>query len=360
MGQRGRVWPISPQNAIPQKPWEVHHAIVKTKRGKAPGPDGVSNDLLRDAGEAMSTKLAELFNKCLLQCQVPEEWNNAIIILLHKKGDPKDINNYRPISLLCCVYQIFTKIITNRITKQLDESQPREQAGFRKHFSTIDHLHTVDQVIEKTNEFKIPLTAGLVDFYKAFDSVEVEDVMAALHEQGIDPIYTNILNHIYTYAKSFIRLHEDSETFAVKRGVRQGDTSSPKLFTACLEKAFRCLDWSGKGLRVDGECLSHLRFADDIIIFANNKTELRKMLEELDAACSRVGLNINMSKTKVMNNDFVEDAGEEIKINNKVIEDVDYYVYLGQSHIENLIERGRDKKTHSSRMAGLRKSQFHF
>jgi len=97
--------------------------------------------------------------------------------------------------------------------------------------------------------------------------VEIPDVIDALEKQGVDPVYINILKHIYKNAKSFIRLHKDSKPFHLGRGVRQGDTSSPKLFTACLEKIFRELPWENKGLEIDG--LNHLRFADDIIVFAN-------------------------------------------------------------------------------------------
>ena len=203
---------------------------------------------------------------------MPEIWNEAIIILLHKKGDKKNISNYRPISLLNNIYKLFTKIITNRITRTLDENQPREQAGFRRGFSTIDHLHAVNQLIEKCAEYKIPLVVGLVDYNKAFDSVKIPDVIEALQEQGVDPVYVNVLKHIYKQAKSFIRLHKDSKPFQVSRGVRQGDTSYPKLFTACLEKVFRKLNWSRRGILIHGEYLSHLRFADDIIIFTRNIT----------------------------------------------------------------------------------------
>ena len=140
---------------------------------------------------------------------MPEIWNEAIIILLHKKGDQKNISNYRPISLLNNIYKLFTKIITNRITRTVDENQPREQAGFRRGFSTIDHLHAVNQLIEKCAEYKIPL---------AFDSVEIPDVIEALQEQGVDPVYVNVLKHIYKQAKSFIRLHKDSKPVIPKVG----------------------------------------------------------------------------------------------------------------------------------------------
>ena len=192
------------------KAWEVKSAVKQSKKGKAPGPDNITIDLIDAAGDIINDKLATLFNECLIQSKVPEIWNEAIIILLHKKGDQKNISNYRPISLLNNIYKLFTKIITNRITRTLDENQPREQAGFRRGFSTIDHLHAVNQLIEKCAEYKIPLVVGLVDYNKAFDLVEIPDVIEALQEKGVDPVYVNVLKHIYKQAKSFIRLHKDS------------------------------------------------------------------------------------------------------------------------------------------------------
>ena len=79
------------------------------------------------------------------------------------------------------------------------------------------------------------ISRSLFDYNKAFDSVEIPDVIEALQEQGVDPVYINVLKHIYKQAKSFIRLHKESKPFQVSRGVRQGDTSSPKLFTHVLK-----------------------------------------------------------------------------------------------------------------------------
>ena len=154
--------------------------------------------------------------------------------------------------------------------------------------------------------------------------------MSALEEQGVESVYINVLRHIYDHATSFIRLHKDSEPFQLERGVRQGDTSSPKLFTACLERAFRQLNWQEKGIRIDGEYLSHLRFADDIIIVAPTKEELQEMLTELNEASKSVGLHMNFRKTKVMSNKYSENAEDILEIENQQIEEVDHYIYLGQ------------------------------
>jgi len=89
---------------------------------------------------------------CLNDTDVPKSWKNALRILIYKKGDVTDLKNYRPISL----YKLFTKILTKRINDQLDRKQDNDQAGFRSGRSTTNHIHTLNQLLEKTREFNLP------------------------------------------------------------------------------------------------------------------------------------------------------------------------------------------------------------
>ena len=78
-----------------------------------------------------------------------------------------------------------------------------------------------------------------------------------------------------------VHLHKESEKIRIKRGVRQGDTISPKLFTATLESIFRRLNWENQGVKIDGKFLSNIRFADDIYLCTETPQELQQMLQEL-------------------------------------------------------------------------------
>ena len=78
-----------------------------------------------------------------------------------------------------------------------------------------------------------------------------------------------------------VHLNKESETIRIKRGVRQGDTISPKLFTATLESIFRRLNWENKGVNIDGEFLYNLHFADDIFLSTETQQELQQMLHKL-------------------------------------------------------------------------------
>ncbi|EPB76276.1 hypothetical protein ANCCEY_04638 [Ancylostoma ceylanicum] len=85
----------------------------------------------------------------------------------------------------------------------------------------------------------------------------------------------------------------------VSKGVEQGDSISPKLFSACIEMMIRKLNWK-KGINIDGEHLIHLRFADDLVLLRENADTVQKMLRKLEKEGGKNGLRINRSKTKIM------------------------------------------------------------
>ena len=78
--------------------------------------------------------------------------------------------------------------------------------------------------------------------------------MYVFKEQGIEDVYKEIIKYIYTDSSVTVHLHKESEQIRIKRGVRQGDTISPKLFTATLESIilFRRLNWENNGVKIDG------------------------------------------------------------------------------------------------------------
>ena len=82
--------------------------------------------------------------------------------------------------------------------KVLDENQPREQAGFRSGYSTVDHLQRINQLIEKCNEFKRPLCIGYIDCEKAFDSIEHEAIFKASRSIATNETFITILEDTYT------------------------------------------------------------------------------------------------------------------------------------------------------------------
>jgi len=132
---------------------------------------------------------------------------------------------------------------------------------------------------------------------------------------------------MYTNATSKIMLEQEGDGFQVERGVRQGDTISPKLFNAVLQLVFNKIDFKAKGININGRKLNHLRFADDIALFSETIEELQEMINILNDAGRPLGLKINVSKTKIMSSEPEEDP---VNINDEEVEYVEEFIYLGQ------------------------------
>ena len=115
------------------------------------------------------TALKTLYNACLTGGNTPEQWENAVMIILHKKGDITESGNYPHIRLLSPLYKLYMRIITNRLGHKLDFHQLLGQARFRSGFGTNDHLQVIRFLIEKLTEYNKPLI--LVDFEKAFEKI---------------------------------------------------------------------------------------------------------------------------------------------------------------------------------------------
>ncbi|KAK6745869.1 hypothetical protein RB195_012155 [Necator americanus] len=309
-------------------PSEIRHAIMSVRNRTAPGPDRIRPEHLKSLPPVLINTLARLFTRYLSECKVPKQWKTSKTVLLYKKGDPHDIGNYRPICLLSVIYKLFTRVILNRIEKVLDEGQPCEQAGFRKGFSTIDHIHTVSKLIEVSREYKMPLCLTFIDLKKAFDSVETEAVVEALDNQGVPTQYIKVLRELHSNFTTGISPFYKNIIIDVKRGVRQGDTISPKIFTATLENAMRKLEWDDMGVKVDGRQLHHLRFADDIVLVTPSISQAERMLTEFDETCGCIGLQLNLQKTMFMRNGWVSDA--PFTLNGTNISECTSYVYLGR------------------------------
>ncbi|KAE9412687.1 hypothetical protein Angca_009404, partial [Angiostrongylus cantonensis] len=270
--------------------------------------------------------MAWLFTHYLSECRVPTQWKTSETVLLFKKGDLHDIGNYRPICLLSVVYKLFTRVILNVIDRTLDHGQLCDQAGFRKGFSTTDHIHTITRLIEISREYRRALCLTFIDLQKAFDSFEIEAVMKALGRQGVSTHYVKILCELYKIFTTKISPFYNDINVDVKRGVRQGDTISPKLFTATLQNAMRTLEWDNMGMKIDGRQIHHLCFADDIVLITPDIFQAERMFADFDKACGKIGLRLNLTKTMFIMNGLV--SFPPFTLNGTSISECSSYVYL--------------------------------
>ncbi|GBP52317.1 Probable RNA-directed DNA polymerase from transposon BS [Eumeta japonica] len=196
---------------------EVEKAIKSQKLDKSPGPDNITNELLKGTMVEQTPLLTNTYNNILTSGSIPKQWEKSHIILIHKRGDKEDIENYRPISLMSNVYKVFAEIILDRMSPMLDEQQPVEQAGFRRSLSTIDHIRTVKQILEKYNEYKKKVYIVFIDYAKAFNSLNHSYIWNTLEHQGILASYINIIKKMYVHSQASIQLETLGKDFPIKK-----------------------------------------------------------------------------------------------------------------------------------------------
>ena len=130
------------------------------------------------------------------------------MVIIFKKRNKNDLNNYRPIRLLSNIYKVLTKVLIKRLKKTVDDIQLREQTGFKSRYSTTDHIHIVNQLKGKCRENNMPFCTTFVDYENTFDSV-LTQILTSLQEQGIEDVYVKLLEEIYTNSSTTVHLYKD-------------------------------------------------------------------------------------------------------------------------------------------------------
>ena len=216
----------------------------------------------------------QIFNEILRQNEfTPEAWKKVRIKVLHKKGDVENVGNYRPICSLLALCKLFSTILHRRLYPRLDQEQAEDQAGFGSSYHTTDHLATYRMIEQKCHEWGVKMWIATIDFTKAFDSITQKSIWKAVNSCGINHEYISLLKKIYKDQKAPVQTDVECNMFEIKKGTKQGDPLSSLLFNTVLQNSLKddTQRWQkkkGMGIYLsdhDHDCLTNLRFADDVL-----------------------------------------------------------------------------------------------
>ena len=153
---------------------ELQEALDALKINKSPGPDQITNDMLKQLGEKAKAAMLDIFNNSWKTGDVPQIWRDANMIPIHKKGKDKyKTSSYRPISLTSCIGKVMERMINTRLVWHLEQNHliTKVQAGFRQNRSTEDQATYFAQKVEDGFQAKLDTLAVGIDMEKAFDKV---------------------------------------------------------------------------------------------------------------------------------------------------------------------------------------------
>ena len=323
----------------PMNAYEIKQAIARLKSGKATGLDEIPGELLKAISGHILPFLTKYFNVLYESQNFPQEWSRSIIIPIYKTGDKLDPTNYRGISLLSVVSKLFTSVLTHRLRKWVEEKGKVcvEQAGFRSGHSTIDHVFTLHSMILKHvyGGGRGKLFVAFVDYKKAFDSVDRTILWSVLGKTGLSTKFISMFKAIYANVQACVRWKFDfSDFFDCPTGTRQGALESPIMFSLYITFVADFVREHGKhGVQMlSGMAeIFFLIFADDLVLLSTSPVGLQTQINNLSLISSRLGLEINTAKTKVMvfrRGGFLA-QGEKWFLKGNELEVVNSYKYLG-------------------------------
>ena len=168
--------------------------------------------------------LTALFNRIFYSGAVPETWREAVIVPIHKKGDVNCASNYRGVSLLSVVGKCYTSVLNRRLYDWVEQNEiiDESQAGFRKGYSTTDHIFTLYAMTQKYLSKKGgKLYVAFVDLKRAFDSVQHNQLLISLQKNGISKQFISAIEALYSSVKASVKLqHGMTESFDCEQGLR--------------------------------------------------------------------------------------------------------------------------------------------
>ncbi|KAJ9564713.1 hypothetical protein OSB04_000679 [Centaurea solstitialis] len=286
---------------------EIKLALFSIDDEKSPGPDDFNAKFFKKAWSIVGVEVSEAIKQFFDNGKLLSEVNATLIALVAKVSSPSSVVDFRPI--VCCnvLYKCISKVIANRIKGYLDFLVDENQSTFIPQRQIGDNILLAQELMRGYHRQRgAKRCAFKVDIQKAYDMVNWSFLEQSLKYFGFHPCMIHWLMKCISSTSYAINVNgEQVGHFRGKRGIRQGDPLSPYLFTLVMEVFNLILKRKIKvmgGFKYHNRCeklsLTHLCFADDLMMFCNGDVRsvsiMKAALEEFSDVS---GLKPNMGKS---------------------------------------------------------------
>ena len=313
---------------------EVVSSVIKSLPShSSPGPDGISNLLLKVGDRSLLGAISLLFSLILKNGAMPKEWKTATVIPIHKKGSRSECKNFRPISLTCTLCKVFERILKDLMVAYLLENNllHDSQHGFLPRRSCSTALLSFLESVTGSIDDKESVDVIFLDFSKAFDSVPHNRLFHKLRSYGFSGTVLELLRSFLSNRQQRVLVGNSFSSYKqVGSGVPQGSVLGPLLFVIYIND----LD-TGIQSRI-------LKFADDVKIFksfdslaVNQGDVLQNDILSLSRWSSDWLLKLNPAKCLCLHLGH-KNPSRQYFLDNHQIVDVSYVTDLGILITEDL------------------------
>jgi len=293
--------------------------IILSLKSNASGSDGISAKLLKLAAEVALPTIVYIINFSLMSGEFPSAWKTALVHPLPKGTNPKTPLDYRPISILPTISKVLEKIARKQIEQHLQNFNilNNNQSGFRPGKSTGTALLSVIEEARLAMDHGEVTIIVLLDFSKAFDSVDHDILLAKLKILGFGATTLQWFSSYLSERQQKVVFGDRvSRVLPLARGVAQGSVLGPLAFLIYVNDV-------GESIK---NC-SHHMYADDLQLYISGRPSraselIQKINEDLLSLSSwskSMGLVLNPQKSQCL---LIGSKNSLKKLSNSVLPDV--------------------------------------
>jgi exonuclease III/ribonuclease HI len=279
--------------------------------GKSPGPDTITNDLLKMLPNEFKKGIHRLM--CILYATgiTPEHWGESETALIYKgKNSPLTLDNYRPIGLVNTIGKLWTRFLTCVLSSFAESNGilGLHNAGFRRGKSTTRQILLTINALEDARLTGQNIYLMQIDLTQAFNRIDHDLLLATMYDLGFPTCSIDAVSGVYKNVKTCYKAETGkTQPMQINRGTLQGDSLSPFIFLIYIEPLLRWLHVGGRGYKFG--CLpqderaknhtSNITFADDLNVLTNKAADLRIQADKVSRWCNWASMTVNNSKSLV-------------------------------------------------------------
>ncbi|KAG7547784.1 Ribonuclease H domain [Arabidopsis suecica] len=330
---------------------EVEATIRSMGKYKAPGPDGFQPVFYQHCWDVVGNSVVRFVLDFFATGELPPDMNAALVVLIAKVAKPEKIMQFRPISLCNVLFKIITKAMVTRLKEVISKLIGPAQASFIPGRLSTDNIVVVQEAVHSMRKKKGRKGWMLLklDLEKAYDRIRWDFLEDTLKAAGLPDKWVSwIMTCVTGPSMRILWNGEKTEQFTPSRGIRQGDPLSPYLFVLCLERLCHLIDrsvagkeWKPISISQGGPKLSHICFADDLILFAEaSVTQIRVIRRVLERFCVASGQKVSLEKSKIFFSENVhKDLAKQISDESGIKSTKELGKYLGMPILHKRINK---------------------
>jgi hypothetical protein len=210
---------------------DVLEAIRKLKPKKSVGDDMIPSYIVKACKDIFAGPLCCIFNLCLAKGIFPKTWKTAKVCPIFKKGNKREVSNYRPVSILSVFSRVFECILYQHLYSGFKASISNFQHGFTKGRSTVSNLGNFTEFVCAGVDEGSQVDVIYTDFGKAFDTVDHELLIWKLKMVEVSPKVIELIRSYLDDRQQYVVFKNyNSAKYTAVSGVPQGSNLGPLLF----------------------------------------------------------------------------------------------------------------------------------